>query len=111
MTTTRRFHTHHPIAASPCRRWEKTRPRRARRWPRLPPSRERFDVRRGPIAEPAIELGLVLQLLPPQARHDDEPGIEFGECGEVAPELLELGDGEDVFLPCPQRFFTSLSVT
>lgn len=57
-----------------------------------------FDGGGGAIAEPAVELGLVLELLSAGAGDDHEAGGEVGEGGEVAPEFFELGDGKHVFL-------------
>src|ERR1019366_6711083 len=57
-----------------------------------------LDVGRGAVAEPAVKLSLVLELLAAQPWYHDEARIRLGQRGHVHPELLELGDGEDVFL-------------
>src|SRR5690606_21970881 len=50
------------------------------------------------VAEPAVELGGFLELLPPHAGHGDEAGFYFRQGGHVAPDFLELGDREDILL-------------
>ena len=52
------------------------------------------------ISEPAVELGGVLELLTTEAWDGDEAGLPVGECGDVAPEFLELRDGENILLAC-----------
>src|ERR1051326_802554 len=54
-------------------------------WPRVSwpdrlasgPVTQRLDVGGGAVAQPAVELGLVFELLPAEARHDDKPAIHF----------------------------------
>ena len=72
--------------------------------PCLPPLAQRFEPGRRSIPEPPIELGLFLQLLAPQPRHDDVEALQFREgsltldAGEFVLELLpRVGeDGEVV---------------
>ena len=59
----------------------------------------------GAVAEPAIELGLVLELLAAQSRDSDELAIDVRQGGEIAPEFLELSDRENVFLGVAPAFF------
>src|ERR1039458_5490553 len=46
----------------------------------------------------AAELRRLLQLLAPIAGDSHKPAVQFGQRGHVAPQLLELRDGEDIFL-------------
>ena len=62
----------------------------------------------GAVAEPAVELGLVFELLAAGPGDDEEAGVDFGEGGHVAPEFFELGDGEDIFLAVAPAFFDVL---
>ena len=62
------------------------------------PIAERVDVGRRTVAEPDVQLGLLLELLAAEPRHDDELAGDLGQAGHVAPELLELGHREDVLL-------------
>ena len=71
----------------------------------LSPGAEVFDERGGAVAEPAIELGLVLELLTAHSGDGDELAVDVRKGGEVAPEFFELGDGEDVFLGVAPAFF------
>ena len=58
----------------------------------------------GAVAEPGIELGGVLELLSTPAGHHEVAAVGIGESGDVAPDLFELGDGEDVFLSVTPAF-------
>src|SRR4051812_42575005 len=60
------------------------------------PVAQRAHVRRRALAEPAVELGLVLELLPAAAGDDEEAAGDLRDRRHVAPQLLPLGDGEDV---------------
>src|SRR6516225_344927 len=62
------------------------------------PGAEAFDERCGAVAEPAVELGGLFELLAALAGDEDETAVPFRESGHVTPELLELRDREDVFL-------------
>src|SRR6266540_4195435 len=70
----------------------------------LSPLAQSLDVRRRAVAQPAVELRRILQLLAAQARHDDEARIYLRQCRHVAPELLELRHGEDILLPVAPAF-------
>src|SRR5580704_3860136 len=70
----------------------------------LYPVAQRFDERRGPIPEPAVELGDLLELLSAFAGHRDKPAGEFRKAGHIAPELLELRHRHHIFLPLPPTF-------
>lgn len=72
------------------------------------PVAEGFDEGGGAVAEPAVELGLVLELLTAGARDHEVAGVDFREGGEVAPEFLELGGGEDVLLTVAPAFLDVL---
>src|SRR5262245_56370521 len=63
------------------------------------PLTQALRVRRRAVAEPAVELGRVLELLAAQTRHDDEPALDLGQSREVAPQLFELRNREDILLP------------
>jgi hypothetical protein len=67
-----------------------------------------LNVGGGAVPEPSIELGLVFQLLAAQAGDDHKTGGDLGKGGQVTPELLELGDWEDVFLAIAPAFFDLL---
>lgn len=68
------------------------------------PGAEAFEVGGGAIAEPAVELGGVFELLAAAAGDGDEAGGEVGEAAHVDPEFFELADGEDVFLAVAPAF-------
>ena len=52
----------------------------------------------GAIAQPAVELGGVFELLAAKSGDCEKAGIGFGKGGEVSPEFFELSDREDIFL-------------
>ena len=62
------------------------------------------------IPQPAIELGLVLELLAPLARHRDKARFHLRQGGHIHPQLFKLADGEDVFLAVSPALLTSLMV-
>ena len=72
---------------------------------RLGPAAEGADVVGGTVAEPGVELGGVLELLTAEAGDDEVATLGLRQGGEVAPEFLELGDGEDVFLSVAPALF------
>ena len=76
----------------------------------LLPLTKRLHIRRRAVAQPAVQLGLVFELLAAQTGNDDEARIDLGKRGHVAPEFLELRHWKNILLAVPQRFFTSLSV-
>src|ERR1035437_1119365 len=57
-----------------------------------------LDISCRAVSEPAVELGLIFQLLAPQAGDDHKAGINLRQRRHVHPQLLELGNREDVFL-------------
>src|SRR4051812_27034720 len=59
---------------------------------------QRFHVVLRAVAQPAIELRHVFQLLTARARHAQELYGNIGQRAHVAPQFLELGDGENVLL-------------
>src|ERR1035437_414880 len=65
---------------------------------RLRPLAQGFDVGSRAVAEPAIELGLVFQLLAAQPGHHHEPAVHLGERRQVAPQVLELSHRERILL-------------
>ena len=60
------------------------------------------------LAEPAVELRLVLELLAARSRHDEERAIHFREGCDIAPEFFELDHGEDVLLAFAPAFLDVL---
>ena len=50
-------------------------------------------------------MSLIFKLLTAQAGHHYEPAADLGQAGHVYPELLELRDGEDIFLSVTPPFF------
>ena len=56
-----------------------------RQLPRSTPLTERLDMRSGAIAEPAVELGLVFELLTAGAGDDEELGGDIRQGGHVTP--------------------------
>ena len=69
------------------------------------PVAEAGDVGGGAVALPAVELGLVFELLAALAGHEGEGVGDVGETGHVAPEFLELSDREHVFLTVAPALF------
>ncbi len=71
----------------------------------LGPRAERFDVGRGTVAQPAIELRLILQLLSAQARHHDVTAFHFRQRASCRPTVSRIarpgrclpGHGPNVF--------------
>src|SRR5258708_6462820 len=72
------------------------------------PRAERLDIRRRAVPDPAVELGLVLELVPAAARHGDEAAIHLRKGRHVAPQLFELADRENVFLAVAPALFDVL---
>src|SRR5438067_4724751 len=62
------------------------------------PVAERLDVGCRTVSKPAIQLGLVLELLPPEPRHDHEAALNFRQRRQIAPESFKLGDRENILL-------------
>jgi hypothetical protein len=52
----------------------------------------------GAIAQPAVELRRLLELLAAHASHFDELAVPFGQAGHIAPEFFELSNWEYVLL-------------
>ena len=65
--------------------------RLARSVPRFGPGAERFDVGGGAVAEPAVELGLVLELLAAQAGDDDEAAVQARAARSCRPRVFRTG--------------------
>src|SRR3954465_5570000 len=61
-------------------------------------SAQGFHVVAAAVGHPAVELGRVLELLASWPADREEGARQVGQGRQVAPELLELGDGEDVLL-------------
>ena len=59
----------------------------------------------GAVALPAVELGLILELLAALAGHEGVGVGDAGEGGHVAPEFFKLSHGIDVFLAMASTFF------
>lgn len=62
----------------------------------------------GAVAEPAVELGGVLELLAAEAGDGEVMGLDGGQAGHVHPEFFKLADGEDVLLAVAPAFFDVL---
>src|SRR6185437_7529022 len=62
------------------------------------PRAQRLGVLGRSIARPSIQLHWFLQLLSAEARHNRKSAIEACQRGHVAPKLLILRHGEDIFL-------------
>src|SRR5687768_6344814 len=62
------------------------------------PLAQAFHVSRRAVAEPAVKLGLVFQLLAPGSGDDGVATgqLRLGEAGHVAPQLFELRHREHV---------------
>jgi hypothetical protein len=71
---------------------------------RFGPAAEGADVVGGAVAEPSVELGGVLELLSAETGDDEVAALGLRQGGDIAPELLELGDREDVFLSVAPAF-------
>src|SRR5262249_42425703 len=65
---------------------------------RLIPIAEGFDVGGGAVAQPAIQLRLILELLAAQAGYDHKTGFDVRQSCHVDPEFFELGYGKDILL-------------
>src|SRR5947207_1640276 len=63
------------------------------------PRTEGFNVGGRAVAQPAIELRLVLELLAAVAVDLQVPAVEIRQSRHIAPELLVLRHREDVLLP------------
>ena len=75
------------------------------------PLAQRLDVRRRAVAQPAVELGLVLELLAAAARDDDEARNRSPAARVMSPQSFSnCATGKTSSWPWPQRFFTSFSV-
>ena len=74
----------------------------------LLPLAKAFEVGGGAVAEPAVELGLVFELLAAGAGDDEEAAVGFGQGGHVAPQFFELGHGENILLAMAPAFFDFL---
>ena len=69
------------------------------------PFTKSFNIVRGSITEPGVELGGIFELLAAESWDDDEVRLDLGQSGEVGPEFFELGDGKDIFLAVAPAFF------
>src|SRR5579872_5607096 len=69
------------------------------------PVAQRFYIRRGTVAQPAVELRDFLELLAAPAVDHHEAAVEFRERGHVAPELFKLRYREDVLVPLAPALF------
>src|SRR5690349_13542418 len=67
--------------------------------PRISPGAKTLHICRRPVPQPPVQLRHFLQLLPARARHAYELAIQLRQRRHVAPELFELGHGEDVLVP------------
>src|SRR5258706_14645621 len=59
---------------------------------RLTPIAQRVHIRRRAVAQPAIKLSLVFELLAAQTWDDDEAGINLRQRGHVHPQFFKLGN-------------------
>ena len=57
------------------------------------------------VGDPAVKLCRILELLSPQAADGEKDAGKVGQRGQIAPELLELGDREDILLAVPPAPF------
>jgi hypothetical protein len=71
----------------------------------LLPDAEAFDIGGGAVAEPAIELCRVFELLAARSGDGKEAARDLGKASKIAPELFKLCDGENVFLPVTPALF------
>ena len=62
------------------------------------PLTQAFHVRGGTVAQPAVELGLILELLTALSRHGYKPAIDFRQRGHVAPQFFKLRDRKNILL-------------
>src|SRR5688500_6190467 len=63
-----------------------------------------FDISGGAVADPAVKLGLFLELLAARAGHHKEAAVRLGKRAHVAPELFELSYRKDIFLAVAPAF-------
>src|SRR6266545_8353232 len=62
------------------------------------PLAQRFDVGSRAVAQPAVQLCLVLELLAAQARDNNETAVNLRNGGHVPPELFKLRYRENILL-------------
>lgn len=75
---------------------------------KISPFAQFFQIRGGAVAQPAVELGWVLELLSAEAGDGGVAGIDGWKIAHVHPEFFKLADGENVLLAVAPAFFDLL---